>query len=501
MKELANLSRIVTSRCLQTFPLLDLAEGHDTKEALLVAKLVDRPDITKNQLIREIYGRTSPASTDAFRKLHSRVQAKLLNHLYFLDHSDERHMVARRHEQELLELFHQLNALHAEGEYVLAERLLRKCLRLALAGEFTQYAVLAARLLRNLYANQRQATRYKQIAKQLVVLQELLAWEDESERMFAETRLAMLGTVAARRGLLPKVSEYINQAAALHRRASSFSTYYYLYRLRIVREELLGNYAEIIRITTEADRRWQQGKLNIRRFDKRFNQFMSLYAHLRGRQPVRGLKLAEVYAQDFHPSSNNWFYFQEHHLMLALHAGMFDKAHQVLASVMKNPFYPKQREAAQQRWELFRAYIDFLLPPSGPVKMRQMAQWALSLPDFSRDKRGHNVAILILQVLYYLRLRDLDAVLVRMERLRKYQQRHLRDINALRSRLFLRLLLLLADKNFDPVVGAERGQSILKKLQATPPPGEADAEIEVIPYEKLWELTLNLLREGPLVTA
>jgi hypothetical protein len=68
---------------------------------------------------------------------------------------------------------------------------------------------------------------------------------------------------------------------------------------------------------------------------------------------------------------------------------------------------------------IVQGIIDFLLLTTGPVQKRQVAQWALSLPDFSHDKREHNVAILLLQVLHYLRLRDLDAVLVRMERLRK----------------------------------------------------------------------------------
>ena len=45
--------------------------------------------------------------------------------------------------------------------------------------------------------------------------------------------------------------------------------------------------------------------------------------------------------------------------------------------------------------------------------------------------------------------------MARLERLHKYQQRHLRDASTLRSRLFLRLLLVIVEKNFDAEHAAE----------------------------------------------
>ena len=96
--------------------------------------------------------------------------------------------------------------------------------------------------------------------------------------------------------------------------------------------------------------------------------------------------------------------------------------------------------------------------------------------------------------------RQRELALLRFERLRKYQQRHLtKEASTLRSRLFLRLLQLIVEKNFDPQKAAERGQGLLQQLRDTPPPGEAFAEVEIIPYENLWGLVLDLLREGPPV--
>jgi hypothetical protein len=92
--------------------------------------------------------------------------------------------------------------------------------------------------------------------------------------------------------------------------------------------------------------------------------------------------------------------------------------------------------------------------------------------------------------------RLLEPVLTRLERLRKYQQRHLRDAATLRSRLLLRMLLLLPESDFDPKLIAKRSQSLLTQLSQAPIRGEADSEIEIIPYEQVWTLTMDILRDG-----
>ena len=453
------------------------------------------------QVVKAVYGKATTTNVRALQKLQSRVQVKMLNQLYFLDHSDPRHLVSRRYELECLDLLHKVSILYAEHEYKLSERLLLRCLRLAEAGEFTQYAVQSARLLRNLYAEQRRNIPYKRITKVLLRTQQVLAWEDEAEQLYFDIKLTLSGTVAARRAVLALLPDRIAQLEILNRRARSFTTFNILYRSRLAYEEQQGNYQEIIKVTAVASRRLRDGKLNARRFDIRFNHFMSIYAHLRGRQPVQGLQLAEQYSRDFHQSSNNWFYFEEHHVLLALHAQQYERARQQLLAISKSPAYPMQQATALQRWDLYRSYINFVLPPQRVLtaRQRQVAQWVLQLPEYSRDKRGHNVAILVLQVLHFLRERRLEEVLTRLESLRKYQQRHLFEASMLRSRLFLRMLQVIVEKNFDAEKAAARGQTLLQQLKDTPPPGEAFAEVEIIPYEHLWALVLGLLRDGPPV--
>jgi len=495
MDELANLARIVTDRRLKATPLLDFgSKSSSNKEVELVRILEKAPDSTQLQLTKTLYGSASATSQAALRKLKSRVQQKLLHHLYFLDQSDPRHLVSRQYELQCIELLHQVSVLQGEGEYKMSERLLRKCLRLASDGEFTQYSVMAARLLRNVYAQQRQPALYKAASAKLTQYQRQLEIEEEAGNLYWATKMTQTHTVRSSRNLLNKLPEYLQRLQALHKQAKSYATFHYLYTTQLMYEGMIGNYEGIIRLTMDTARLAAKGKINKKRFDKRFNHFMTVYAHLRSRQAQEGLKLAEEYFKEFHPSSGNWFYFLEHYLLLAIHAKNYTRAQELLKLARQNPYYRKQRIAAQQRWELFETYLHFVQPEQSPLRKLHFSQFVLTVPDYSRDKRGHNVAILILQFLYYLRNHDAEGLLTRMEGLRKYQQRHLREAETLRSQLFLRLLMLTIKENFDVQACEKKGQALLNRLRETPPPGEAFAEIEIIPYEELWALTLEILR-------
>ncbi|MBC8082568.1 MAG: hypothetical protein H7Z21_05095 [Hymenobacter sp.] len=485
----------MTDRRRKVVPLLDFTAKRTTnKEIALVQLLVEEQEKSQQQIIKALYGKIDDTSKTAFRKLKSRVQQKMLNHLFFLDESDSRYLSSRRYEQQCLSLYYQVSTLFGEGEYYNAERLARKTLRIAETMQFTHYAVMCGQLLRSIYADTQQPGKFRNNNKKLVANQQRLALEEEAARLFWEVKSMIAHTVRARRTILGKIEAYIKLLEGLHQDARTFTTFFYLYRTQLTREELIGNYQEIIRLTAVTAKKWTEGKINRVRFDKRYNNYMSVYAHLRSRQAEKGLKLAEEYAKEFHYSSNNWLYFLEIYMLLALHAGQYGQAQELLQTARKNLYFAKQRQAAQERWDLYEIYLQFIRPEGSPLRMRSFNVFVQTVPGHSRDKQGYNVAVLILQFLYYLRQRDVEGLLVRLEGLRKYQQRHLREAGALRSQLFFRLLAVTVKANFNPVLSQHQAEPLLKRMQAAPPPGEAFSEIEIVPYENLWALTLEILK-------
>lgn len=495
MKEVSSVARIVTNRRQKILPLLDFtAKAARGKEVQLLSLLQTKDSLTNIQATKELYGGNSGAHQTALRKLKSRLQHKLLNHLFFLDHTDTRHPVYRQYEQECLDLVYQAGVLLREGEYTMSEKLYSKSLRLTVEGEFTTHQVTALHGLRQIYAEQRQTVKFKAVCAQLRKAEQLLQIEYDAGHLFWEAKMLMAEQVRVRQTLLQKLPDLIAKMEGYYRQNSTFRIYDYLYKLRLMQQELVGDYEGVIRTTASSEKLYQQGKLNAKRFDRRYNMYYSVYAYFQARRVHQGLKLAQEYLNAFHRSSGNWFVFLELYLMLAMHAGDYRHANELLSMAFQNPFYAQLRDSAHQRWELYRAYHHFIDPENSPLRGLHFTQFMQTLPDYSRDKQGLNVAILILQFLHYLRLRDVEALLPRLEGLRKYASNHLRNPAAQRTRLFFRLLQLTVKENFDVRASTRKGQVLLTRLEQTPMPGEAFAGVEIIPYENLWQQTLQILQ-------
>ena len=493
LKETRNLALIVMQRRQQQAPLLDF-EDTKTKEARLVAALVADSEPTETQLIRTLYGPQTPKNEMAFRKLHTRVSGKLLNHLYFLDHSDSRHLASRRYIAKCMELMHKSTLLYREGELQIAARLAKQCLALSTADGFTCYALEAAQLLRLYYAETQQTKPFHEIVKQLEQMQALRRLEEEAETLHAEFVFITNRPISAN-GPSPILPTYLEQIRQLDLRAQSATTALFYYRAKMIFLEQNGDFLGLIEYCQECEQQVAAGAFNPHRFDMRFNLFMQMYSYLMTHQPEKGLALAERAEKYFHPTSVNWVYFQEKHLLLALHANEFAVARRVLELGQGNPTFYRQSAKAQQRWELFSAYLDFAQPGHkiSPARGQVLNRLALVMPDYSSDKSGLNVAILISQVLHFLREGNHDAVALRVESLRKYRQRYLREPAHQRTRLFLRLLELIADEHFDPKGVDERARPLLNQLAATELPTTHFIEVEIIPYPALWSSILQTL--------
>lgn len=495
MDELTHLARIVTDRRLRALPLLDFGPKQaNNKELALVQILVSKQVKSQKQIITSLYGVHDDASETAFRKLKSRVQQKLLNHLFFLDDSDPRHPVSRRHEQQCLSLYYQVSTLYAEGEYYNAERLGRKALRMAETMEFTHYAVLLGQLLRSIYADMQNPKQFAENGSKLDLNFERLRLEEKAGQIFWLVKSMMGQTVSARRSVLDTIDQHEQELAEISRQAGTFTTSLYHYRTLLVKLELIGDYTGIIATTSGMTERYAAGKLNKDRFDKRYNDYMSVYAHFRSGKSEEGLVLAQEFVKGFHYSSLNWMYFMELYVLMAIHARRYDQAWHLLASARDNVYFKKQRPLAQQRWDLYEVYMQFMQPEISQARIRNFNTFIQTVPDHSADKQGYNVAVLILQFLYYLRLQDTENLLIRLEGLRKYQQRHLREAGALRSQLFFKALAKTVKADFNAARSAQLAEPLIKKMKNVPPPGEAYSEIEIVPYEQLWEVTLEILR-------
>ena len=116
------------------------------------------------------------------------------------------------------------------------------------------------------------------------------------------------------------------------------------------------------------------------------------------------------------------------------------------------------------------------------------------MPIFSKDKRGLNISILIVHVLFLLLRKKYDEIIDRVDALSQYKHRHLRDDASMRSNFFINMLLQVPKRDFHPRAAERHAEPWIKKLQQTPINiAEQGIEVEVIPYEALWDMVIDIL--------
>jgi hypothetical protein len=200
----------------------------------------------------------------------------------------------------------------------------------------------------------------------------------------------------------------------------------------------------------------------------------------------------------------NWFKGMEVQLYIKLHQKHYLECWQTYKKVTRHTQFKNMSNAVTEPWKIYHAYLSFLnttdklkLSPreKGNIKKFRMGKFLNELPIFSKDKRGLNIPILIVQVLFLLYEKKYDALEYRFEVLRKYSSKYLKKSDEhIRTDLFIKALQLLVKGDFEyaksqpltcPVITqmSEKEISIANQTH----------EIEVVPYERQWEWILEML--------
>ena len=196
----------------------------------------------------------------------------------------------------------------------------------------------------------------------------------------------------------------------------------------------------------------------------------------------------------------NWFKYRELYLQLSLHTNEYNKGSVVLMETIQNPKFEFLPENVKEIWRIYEAFIHWLAAvglvnlPAGASKFK-LAKFINETSIFSKDKSGINIAIIVVKLLLMLQEKRYSQILDEVEAVEQYCYRHLRGENEQRSNTFLKMLMTIPMSGFDPEVAAQRSERYLQKLRKIPLQlANQTHEIEVIPYETLWEIVITALK-------
>jgi hypothetical protein len=198
-----------------------------------------------------------------------------------------------------------------------------------------------------------------------------------------------------------------------------------------------------------------------------------------------------------------WFKTLEMSAVNALYAGTYHEAWLGVKKAMAHERFTEISAMDQETWRLMQGYLYFLVK-AGMLDLHprekndlfrfRMSAWLNDMPLYSQDKRGANIPVLILQLLFLLLENNTEAYYNRIEALRKYRKRNLEPSSEhFRTDCFIRLLELPLRYPYDPHLLGEAAQPLLDKMCITSNDVlDRTFEIEVVPYEAQWEWVLHV---------
>ncbi|MBP8074140.1 MAG: hypothetical protein KAY96_05235 [Bacteroidia bacterium] len=440
-------------------------------------------------------------SEKKYLMLKSRVKNRLLNTLLFLDNT------MSRYDQAILQCNRNLvaaKALLQSGARKAGESMLITTLHQAEKFELNDVALSCLLSLRYSAAFSGNRTDFEHYRKRFREVEAIFHAECKAEEFYQIITLPFGKSSSNQPELASTANAFVEEIELERRKHTSFKLELVLFRLRVMAGQIGGNPDLVLEACDQTEvflskRKHLAAKI---RYGEIALYRMTAYIQLGTFEP--GLKTFNNGLQFFGDGSLNWMIFQEHFFLLCMHTAHYAKAAEVFRQATEHPRFSSLDDVRKEKWRIFEAFLRYILngridAEAGGVAESQfkLMKFLNEVPTYSKDKRGLNIAIIILQILFLLDRRDFDGIIARAEALKVYCSRYLKLDENYRSNCFLKMMLLMEKKGFEYEATSKIADQYFQSLKSSRFNYEAGnlASLEIIPYEQLWSTILQKLRE------
>lgn len=487
MKDLQALTEIITPEKLTKIELLQPPSPQPSPVHQLYQG-IRSGQFSDDQMAANHFYPTTPYQTQYYWTLKSRLETQLLNALIFLEPMPHETEIQKAHYQcyKILAVVHQLRA---RGIQDAAAKQARKALKKALQYDFSLVAFDMAAYLQYYYGHlvgdHAKFKKYVEISRKY---QAQLQAEQTAQQYMLEISVHFAKSKTIDPQLIDLAKSYIKPLEELLLQFDSNRLHLYTYNLLIMTHEMESNHQEVIKTCDRALRFFEQKSNPVPASASFIFQFKKIPAATL----LQDFRMAhlniEATLQNLRPNIHNWHIVLQHQAILGFHAQELT----LTATALKMYHHQKKCPAPNLReeWDILEAYYKFMTKDS---KFR-LPRFLNNVPTFSKDKRGHNINILIVQILFLLQAERYDQVQDRIRSLLDYSKRHLRANEDFRSNCFIKLLTTLSAGGFHKKRILPRAKKYLSKLKSLPlKEAKQPFELEIIPYEMLWDEIMSRL--------
>lgn len=498
MQDLIELTNIVSKKKLMKLSILGQSDSKLDQLYDLIATGTARTD---EELADVLYQK--PPHHAPYQKLKSKLKNRLIDMVFLIDVNQPVNNLTGRAYQEAWRLWSAANLMLLKGATSTGVEWAEKALKLALQFENVDLVVQITKLLRKYYAtwlgNEKKYNEYDQLYKKNL---DASIAEAKVEEYYAQLMMHGVKEKSNTQKMGEIGEAYFNELAPFLEQYDTYTIHRFIRYIQVT--YLLNQYRweEVIEASQQALDFFKQKPFELQGTLIGFlNNQMVAYTQLRqfeaGHQKF--LESLEVVGDNY---SYSWFKINELGLILYLHSKHYQQAYEVCNSVFNNPKFKYQNQYTQETWEIYKMYLHYLIfvnkieadPANKLFNKVRLGKFLNQVVIFSKDKRGMNIPILIIQIAFMIALKRFDEVFDKMEAIEKYTTRYIRRDDHFRSNCFIKMLLQIPIAGFHRNAVKRYAEKYYKKLRSQPLEiADQSHEIEIIPYEDLWEMALASL--------
>ena len=469
-----------------------------TKRGDFYKMLVDTKIQTDGEAAFNIYGTSQPDTR--FKFLKSYFTSDSLNSINYLDLSktdisDFTRAVYRAYKQ----LF-QVSILLRLGSRLGAIALAKKTLLLSERYELHHVSVELLEQLRRhaqLVGNKRE---YEKYLKRLEWVLELLTSELKCTTLEQRISIHSSASTYIDEKLEKQAHDAMNEIEAELQKNDTYVNRMSLFRVQYMYHQFTGDLRESVSACEKAiafmkSKAEMSTGLRIGEFE-----VFKLENYVLMGDYENGLKTAQYCNKYFRIGTNNWFTYKEFHFLLLMQLEKFAEANIVFQEVSSNKRYQSQIISRGEKWNIFRLYLEYIADiehrkvPGGKSKrsyllqQKRYQQRIKEHPTYSKDKRGMNVALLLINILLLLENNKKDQLISQYDALKTYKYDHLRGKNSHQSAILFKLIEIMVQNQFDFTKIAKKAAIYEKRLTETKPSRHEIFEcVQILPPIWMWK--------------
>lgn len=503
MEHLKEIINIITSHKVKRIQIIGNPTNYASKTLELYEGIKSGRFTNDKDASEYFYGK-GPKSEVNYKKLKARLQKRLINTIFFIDLNQPDYNEFQRAYYNIYKEWAATKILLGRAARRTAISIAERIINTAIRFEFNDLVLDIARALRSHYGsiegNKQKFKRFDAIVKKHW---EILNAELLAEEYYHNIVSNFINTKAANPKIEEMAVEYTTKLKKYTRNLHSYRLNLYAFLVFVLRYQISNDYKNMLIQCEQAIHYFeskQQSSSKVAIFTFLF-KMLDCYTQLK--KFDEGEIIANRCLKLLPDGSANWFFTLGQFLLLSFHANKLEKAYEIFCKSTEHKNFKLLYDNSAENWRVYEAYIYYFISigaikPPAKLKPRiqsfRIQKFLNEVPVYSKDKRGMNIPILIIHILFLLQKQDYDNVIDRVESLNQYCYRYLRKDDTYRSNCFIKMLLQLPKANFHKQGVLRKSKKYFNKLKMHPLNISKQAnEIEIMPYEILWEYILASL--------